>query len=183
MSNYSTESLLVDLQRTIKHLEDSIKEKNKEIENLKVLVYKLQENIEQHDWSLTVTELPYDFPHQPPTGYRYETVSFKSNVTAIWLVSHRGFVYNNNNPTRTIWGFVKHSKKGHKYHSPINSKKVGNEVDVNTTRPYTSMPLNLNPLESVLFSWSWWLCQVEKPWGMGVFQVSRMYQYWIRCEG
>jgi hypothetical protein len=49
MSNYSTESLLVDLQRTIKHLEDSIKEKNKEIENLKVLVYKLQENIEQHD--------------------------------------------------------------------------------------------------------------------------------------
>lgn len=49
MSNYSTESLLVDLQRTIKHLEDNIKEKNKEIENLKVLVYKLQENIEQHD--------------------------------------------------------------------------------------------------------------------------------------
>ena len=34
MSNYSTESLLVDLQRTIKHLEDNIKEKNKEIENL-----------------------------------------------------------------------------------------------------------------------------------------------------
>lgn len=174
MSNYSTESLLVDLQRTIKHLEDNIKEKNKEIENLKVLVYKLQENIEQHDWSLTVTELPYDFPHQPPTGYRYETVSFKSNVTAIWLVSHRGFVYNNNNPTRTIWGFVK-TKRGRKgsvtttYHAPINSNKVGKEVDVNTTRSYTAMPLNLNPLERVLFSWSWWLCQVEKPWGVGVF--------------
>jgi|TARA_R100000406_G_scaffold86693_1_gene70872 hypothetical protein len=46
MSNYSTESLLIDLQRTVKHLEDSIKDKNKEIENLKGLIYKLQENIE-----------------------------------------------------------------------------------------------------------------------------------------
>ena len=45
MSNYSTESLLVDLQRTIKHLEDNIKEKNKEIENLKGLIFKLQDNM------------------------------------------------------------------------------------------------------------------------------------------
>ena len=47
MSNYSTESLLVDLQRTIKHLEDNIKEKNKEIENLKGLIFKLQDNIQK----------------------------------------------------------------------------------------------------------------------------------------
>jgi|DEB0MinimDraft_10_1074344.scaffolds.fasta_scaffold14758_2 predicted nucleic acid-binding Zn-ribbon protein len=46
MSNYSTESLLIDLQRTIKHLEDSINEKNKEIENLKGLVFKLQDLID-----------------------------------------------------------------------------------------------------------------------------------------
>ena len=104
-----------------------------------------------------MTELPYDFPHQPPTGYRYETVSFKSNVTAIWLVSHRGFIYNNNNPTRTIWGFVK-TKRGKKgsitttYHAPINSNKVGDEVDINNTRNYTAMQLNLNPLESVIYN-------------------------------
>jgi len=49
MSNYSTESLLINLQRTVKHLEDSIKEKNKEIENLKILVFKLQESIETKD--------------------------------------------------------------------------------------------------------------------------------------
>jgi len=49
MSNYSTETLLVDLQRNIKHLEDNIKEKNKEIENLKTLVFKLQESLESQD--------------------------------------------------------------------------------------------------------------------------------------
>jgi len=43
MSNYSTESLLVDLQRTIKHLEESIEDKNKEIKNLKTLIFKLQD--------------------------------------------------------------------------------------------------------------------------------------------
>ena len=64
MSNYSTESLLINLQRTVKHLEDSIKEKNKEIENLKILVFKLQESIEmiraiQHGFKVRM--VPSDF--------------------------------------------------------------------------------------------------------------------------
>ena len=49
MSNYSTESLLANLQRTVKHLEENIKEKNKEIENLKGLIFKLQDNIQKSD--------------------------------------------------------------------------------------------------------------------------------------
>ena len=97
-----------------------------------------------------MTELPHDFPHQPPTGYRYETVQFKSNVVAIWTVCNPGFVYNDGNDVRCIWGFYKPKKQ--QYFAPINSKKVGDQVNVNDTTPYTAMQLNFNPLERVLFA-------------------------------
>lgn len=93
-------------------------------------------------------ELPIDFPHEPPTGYRYETVQFKSNVVAIWTVCNPGFSYNGGNDIRCIWGFW--SSKTGKYYAPINSKKVGKIVDIADTRPYSSMQLNLNPLELAL---------------------------------
>ena len=105
---------------------------------------------------MNLTELPNDFPHQPPENYSYEVTQFKSNVLAIWLRDHREYSYTTDD-VRTIWGFVK-TKRGGKgsikttYHAPINSNKVGDEVDINNTRNYTAMQLNLNPLESVLFS-------------------------------
>ena len=38
---------------------------------------------------MNLTELPNDFPHEPPEGYSYEATDFKKNVVAIWLRDHR----------------------------------------------------------------------------------------------
>jgi hypothetical protein len=84
-------------------------------------------------------------PHQPPKGYEYKASSFKSNIVAVWLLCHRKFVYNGGAPTETIYAF--YNTKTKRFHSPINSKTVGDVVDINSTTPYTSMPLKLNPLE------------------------------------
>jgi len=43
MSIHSTEQLLINLQSCVRQLEEQIEAKNKEIENLKTLIYKLQE--------------------------------------------------------------------------------------------------------------------------------------------
>jgi hypothetical protein len=55
-------------------------------------------------------------------------------------------VYAEGKTVRTIWGFYK--PKSRQYFAPINAKTVGDKVDINGTRNYTSMPLNLNPLEA-----------------------------------
>ena len=94
-------------------------------------------------------ELPVNFPHQSPDDYSYEVEQFKNNVHAIWLHHHKDYVYSSD-PVRTIWGFF-NTKKG-EYISPINSKKPGKVVDIKNTTPYTSMQLNLNPLEHALYS-------------------------------
>lgn len=99
---------------------------------------------------LSVNDLcPPDFTHKAPEGYSYEYTSFKRNVTAIWLRNHSLFVYTSD-PVRTIFGF--YNTKTRKYFAPINSKKVGKEVKLSDTTPYTAMPLNLNPLEHALYS-------------------------------
>ena len=87
-------------------------------------------------------------PHNPPTNYTYETVQFKRDVIAVFLLCHRRFIYNHGAPTRTIWGF--YNTKTKQWHAPINSKTVGQPVSLKDTSPYTSMPLNLNPLEYAL---------------------------------
>ena len=89
-------------------------------------------------------------PHQPPKGYSYEAIQFKSNIIAVWLLCHRRFVYNGGSPTRTIWGF--YNTKTKRFFAPINSKTVGEVVELSNTSPYTSMPLNLNPLEYALYA-------------------------------
>jgi len=98
---------------------------------------------------MILLELPHDFPHQPPKNYSYEVTQFKSNVLAIWLRDHRKYSYTNDD-VRTIWGFY-NIKKG-QYIAPINAKKPGKVVDISKTRSYTSMQLNLNPLEYALYS-------------------------------
>ena len=75
----------------------------------------------------------------------YESVQFKRNVIAIWIHYKRRFDYNNGDAVRCIWGF--YDTKTKSYHAPINSSKIGDKVDVKNTTPYTSMQLNLNPLE------------------------------------
>ena len=95
-------------------------------------------------------ELPTDFIHEPPTGYRYATLQFKRNVVSIWTVYDRGFVYNGHHECHCIWGFYD-TKKGI-YYAPINSKKVGDVVNIEDTSPYSAMQLNLNPLMSCLMS-------------------------------
>ena len=84
-------------------------------------------------------------PHQPPKEYSYEAIQFKRDIVAVFLLCHRRFIYNGGAATRTIWGF--YNTKTRRFHAPINSKTVGEVVELSNTSPYTSMPLNLNPLE------------------------------------
>jgi hypothetical protein len=88
--------------------------------------------------------------HSPPEGMYYEFLPFKNNVIAIWILYKRRFHYNSGDQVRCIWGF--YNKKTRTYYSPINSSKVGKEVRIEDTTPYTSMPLNLNPLMQCLMS-------------------------------
>lgn len=105
---------------------------------------------------MTQTSLTLEFPHNPPEGYSYQFEEHKRGIISIWLLHHRRYVYrDDDSPVRTIWGFAKlQGKEGCTqctYFSPINSNKIGKEVDIASTTPYTSMPLNLNPLEYALF--------------------------------
>ena len=95
-------------------------------------------------------ELPDDFTHRPPAGYRYEVIRKNANVVAIWTVCNPGFVYNDSNDIRCIWGFYNTKKRC--YYAPINSTKQGDQVDINSTTPYSAMQLNLNGLEQLLFA-------------------------------
>lgn len=106
---------------------------------------------------MTQTSLTVEFPHNPPKGYSYQFEQHERGIISIWLLHHRRYVFRNDDqPVRTIWGFYK-TKRGRKgsttttYFAPINSNKVGKEVDIASTTPYTSMQLNLNPLEHALF--------------------------------
>ena len=88
-------------------------------------------------------ELPVDFLHKPPKGYSYECRLHKRNYLSIWCVNHTEFVYNDGSTTKTIWGF--YNTKQRTYYAPINSTKCGNQVDINSTTPYTAMQI-LKPL-------------------------------------
>lgn len=86
------------------------------------------------------------FHHTAPKGYSYKVVPFKRNVLAIWILFHRRFDYNNGAHVRSIWGF--YNTKTKSYHSPINSKTIGNEVDIKCTTPYSAMIPKFTPLEA-----------------------------------
>jgi len=94
-----------------------------------------------------VIELPTDFPHEAPKGYRYETVQFKRNVIAIWTISLSRWIYNGGIESRCIWGFYNTKKR--EYHAPVNSKRVGDTVDINKTTAYTAMPI-LKPMRKTI---------------------------------
>ena len=91
-------------------------------------------------------ELPPDFIHQPPENYTYEVETFRRNVLRIWCCNHSKFTYNDGAVAKSIWGFY-NTKKG-TYHAPINSTKCGDQVNIEDTRPYSAMRLNISPLEA-----------------------------------
>jgi len=93
-------------------------------------------------------ELPPDFIHEPPKGYHYEVESFRRNVCRICIVNDGSFSYTDVAP-KSVWGF--YNAKSRTYSAPINFSKQGDTVDINKTRPYTAMQLNLNPLEAALY--------------------------------
>ena len=76
-------------------------------------------------------------------------------MVSIWLCNTQSYSYTTDSPIRTIWGFVKYKRtkrsNTHTYYAPINCNKVGKEVCISDTRPYTAMQLNLNPLEAAFF--------------------------------
>ena len=90
--------------------------------------------------------LDISFPHKSPKGYSYEFLPFKRNTIAVWILHHRRFDYNLGSPVRCIWGF--YNTKTKSYHSPINSKTIGDSVDINRTTPYSAMIPKLTPLEA-----------------------------------
>lgn len=87
-----------------------------------------------------------EFPHKAPKGYSYEQTDFKRNVTAIWILNHSKFSYCGNRIVRSIWGF--YNSKTKCFYAPINTKTIGNKVDIDKTTPYTAMQLKQTPLES-----------------------------------
>ena len=92
-------------------------------------------------------ELPPDFIHEPPKGYAYEVKPFKRNVVAIWL-QHPDHYNFSSDRVSTIWGFYKTKKC--QYYAPRNAKSVGDPVDIDDTRNYTAMQINLGPLAGIL---------------------------------
>ena len=93
-------------------------------------------------------ELPSDFIHEPPKGYHYEVEQFRHNLHRICIVNDGSFSYTDVAP-KSVWGF--YNTKSRTYSAPINFSKQGDTVDINQTRPYTAMQLNLNPLEAALY--------------------------------
>ena len=89
--------------------------------------------------------------HRGIEGYEYVMDDFNSTTKRIWLINNtREFIYKEDgSQPRTVWGFFKPRTK--KYYAPINSKKIGKEVRIEDTSPYTAMQKNYNPLESVLY--------------------------------
>ena len=94
-----------------------------------------------------MTELPSDFIHEAPTGFRYRTAQFRANVISIWCDHLNHYNYNNGDKVSTIWGFYNTKKR--EYYAPINAKKIGAVVDINSTRPLTAMQINRRGLESL----------------------------------
>ena len=94
-----------------------------------------------------MTELPPDFTHEAPAGFRYRTAQFRANVISIWCDHLNSYCFNGGDKVSTIWGFYNTKKR--QYFAPINSRKIGAVVDINSTTPYTAMQLNLKGLESL----------------------------------
>lgn len=97
------------------------------------------------DSSQCNVNLPANF-HTAPHNYDYKIESFNAKFHIIKLIHPDIYTYTNKR-IETVWGFI--HKKTKEIHIPVNAKTPSNEtILLEQTRPYTSMPLKLNPLES-----------------------------------
>ena len=87
-------------------------------------------------------------PFEAPEGYYYKVHEFKRNVVSIWLYNTQKFLYNDGEVSRTIHSFYDYKKDI--WYAPLTPNRVGEPVEVENIRPYTAMPLNLNPLALLL---------------------------------
>jgi hypothetical protein len=86
-----------------------------------------------------------EFPHKAPKNYSYEFENWSAGTIRIMLRCHRKFDYNLGASTATVWGF--YSPKKRVYYAPINATKIGEEVDIENTTPYSAMPIQRTSLE------------------------------------
>ena len=90
----------------------------------------------------------FEFPHVPPKGYSYEYDTPSRGVIRVWIVNHYQFSYTSEQ-VKSVWGFYKPKTK--KYYAPIDSKKVGTEVSIDKTTPYSAMQI-LKPLAPTIMN-------------------------------
>jgi hypothetical protein len=86
-----------------------------------------------------------NLPYRAPKHYHYEEEKFKRNVVRIWIVDERKYDYNNGAEVKCIHSF--YDTKKQKFYSPVNSKTIGKEVDIDLTTPYSSMIIKRSPLD------------------------------------
>ena len=96
-----------------------------------------------------LTNILSEFPFKAPEGHWYEVEEVKRNMADVWLCNKRFWLYKNAAGGRTYHSFDEMKKK--RWRAPINSKKPGKPVKVEDMRPWTSMPLNRNPLSALLY--------------------------------
>jgi len=77
-----------------------------------------------------------NFPHKPPDGYRYEFIQFSPQYIQIRIVDELDrFTYTTDTPVSTCWGYYRSNGK---YYSAKSAKRVGKEVDIRCTSPFSA---------------------------------------------
>ena len=93
--------------------------------------------------------LPDGFPHKAPAGYSYEVRILSATL---FLFGYSIPIVSLTLPILFIRYGDSMTQKKSVTLQPINHKRPGKVVDINDTRDFTAMQLNLNPLEHALYS-------------------------------
>ncbi len=68
---------------------------------------------------MTPQEIQAHLP-EPPEGYSYEVDPVSKLITRVWLHHHKPYLYNQGEPVKTVYCFV----KGKKVYPPSNAKRA-----------------------------------------------------------
>ena len=68
-------------------------------------------------------ELPPDFIHEAPAGFRYRTAKHSAVVVSIWCDHLNSYCFNNGDQVSTIWGFTT-QKNENTMHQSMPRKSV-----------------------------------------------------------
>ena len=86
-----------------------------------------------------MTELPPDFIHEAPQDLDTEPPSLEQMLLAFGVTILTVIVSMVAIKLAPSGGFTTQKRQ---YFAPINSRKIGDVVDINSTTPYTAMQLN-----------------------------------------